>query len=162
MAQGKRSLEQRFWDKIVVGRPDECWPWTAGDNGSGYGRLFVEKGRKVYAHRFAYALAAGKEPPADLCVCHRCDNPPCCNPAHLFLGSKAENNADMAAKGRARPPTVRGEQHGLSRLSEDDVREIRASYAAGGRSQRALARQFGVDQALIWMVIHRKAWAHVT
>lgn len=97
-----------FWSKVdKSGGPDACWPWTAHTRRRGYGCIRLP-GRNVVAHRYAWALTHGAEPTPDRFVCHRCDNPPCCNPAHLFLGDAAANMADMASKGRA----ATGDRHG--------------------------------------------------
>lgn len=90
----------RLWGRVAV--VGECWEFTGCHNSDGYGQLRVN-GRTVKAHRLAYLLAF--EDPGASHVCHRCDNPPCCNPAHLFLGTHADNNADRHAKGRTVMPT---------------------------------------------------------
>lgn len=98
-----RSVEERFWGKVDRRGPDECWEWRGSHNGRHYGHFHPTKGTDEYAHRFSYAMAHGAI--ADgLHVRHRCDNPPCVNPAHLELGTRLENMADMVARGRQNTP----------------------------------------------------------
>lgn len=97
-----------FWHRVAIGEPDECWPWLAGRSKFGYGSVFHE-GRVVGAHRVVYEWMRGPIPPG-YCVCHTCDNPPCVNPAHLWLGTKADNLRDMWAKGRGYRPTKKTER----------------------------------------------------
>jgi hypothetical protein len=157
------SAEERFLPRVDrSGGPDACWPWHGTKSHDGYG-MFHVNGRATYAHRFAWERAHG--PAGALCVLHRCDNPPCCNPAHLFLGTRGDNVRDAASKGRlwaqARPQDLaRGEAHHQAKLTAGEVIEIRAR-AAYGESQRALAREFRVDRAAIRNVIQRKTWRHV-
>lgn len=146
------------WRYVDIGAPDECWPWTGGKRRRGYG-VFSLNGKSVVAHRLAYELSTGEDPGA-LIVCHRCDNPPCCNPAHLFLGSYADNVRDMLDKGRARPP--RGEAHHGAKLDESVVREIRQRRAAGEKLVD-LAREFGIGDSRLSVICNHpdKAWRHV-
>ncbi len=92
------SVPERFWPKVKVAGPEACWPWLAGTNGVSYGRLKLD-GEYVGAHRIAWILEHGPIPP-DRVICHRCDNPSCCNPRHLFLGTHLDNARDREAKGR--------------------------------------------------------------
>lgn len=132
----------------------ECWGFLGFRNLSGYGQM-TEGGRVVGAHRVAWELANGPIPPG-LEVCHSCDNPPCCNPDHLFLGTHAENMTDAGRKGRAWRRGDQNEANANHRLSDIQVAAIRQRYAAGGVSQRSLAREFGVTQAQVWNIVHHR------
>lgn len=137
--------------------PDACWPWTKSlSRVGGYGQ-FYDNGARVGAHRWAYQHFVGPIP-ADGHVLHRCDNPPCCNPAHLFIGTNAENTADKMAKGRHATP--HGEAVRGAKLAEESVREIRRRVA-GGESRTSLSAEFGVSMATICLIVKRQRWAHV-
>lgn len=154
-------LDVRFWAKIDRSAgPDGCWPWTASLTGGGYGQIGIGNGRNAMSHRLSYELHAGSPIPRGLSVLHRCDNRPCCNPAHLFLGTQADNIADMDRKGRARRPTLRGERAGLAKLTDEQVMELRALYAAGTR-QIDLAARFGVRQSTVSSIVRRATWSHI-
>lgn len=173
MPAHKYTPEERiaaFYAKIDRSAgPDSCWPWMAGRNHFGHGQLW-EGSRKVLSHRMAYELTFGPIP-LGMVICHRCDNPPCCNPAHLFLGTVADNNADRDAKGRAsqgdahysraRPEMVpRGEAHGRSRLTETDVRIIR-SLLASRVPQHRIAALFGIGQNTVSAIKTGKTWVNI-
>lgn len=150
-----------FWARVE--RSEGCWTWT-GHRQKGYGRFQLGgRGVRFLAHRVAWALVNGD--PGAMDVLHRCDNPPCCNPAHLFLGDVAANNADKTAKGRqsrgrAHGATFQGERHGSAILTERAVRSIRAAVA-GGLTQASQARLYGVSPMTISDVVNRKRWRHV-
>jgi len=136
--------------------PDECWEWTAGRLPAGYGAIWDNTiKRHRHAHRLAWELEHGPIPDG-MFVCHRCDNPPCCNPAHLFLGTQADNDADRTTKGRS----SRGSRHPDAKLNPETVREIRRRVASG-EQQTALAREFGVSKTTLNQMIHGKTWRHV-
>jgi hypothetical protein len=146
--------EIRFWRFVSTG--DGCWEWTGGRAGQrGYGAFGLTRDRMVYAHRFSWIMHFGPIPEG-LFVCHRCDNPPCVRPDHLFLGSHRDNMADMVGKRRypLTRPATRGERNGQHRLTEVQVRAIRAS----GDSNAHLARAYGVSETLIRAVRARRAW----
>lgn len=154
-----RPESERFWEKVDRRGPNECWEWRASCFSSGYGQFAVgDERRPVTSHRVAWMQTHGPIP-AGIFVCHRCDNRKCCNPAHLFLGTPAENTADMKRKGRAAGPSP-GEGHHSNKLTANDVRAIRRR-AQDGEAQRALASEFGVGEAQISRIIHRRQWAHI-
>lgn len=126
----------------------------------GYGIVTIEK-KKYLAHRAAYCVAHGL--PFDAIrgkvVRHACNNPGCVNPDHLMLGTQADNIRDKMEHGRI--DQQRGERHYRARLSEEDVRAIRARYQAGGITQTALGKEYGVTQSVIARILSRKAWSHL-
>ena len=146
--------EVRFWDKVDIRGADECWGWMSRSVSDGYG-LFKVDGKLVGAHRVSYELMHGAIPEG-LCICHTCDNRLCCNSAHLFLGTVADNNSDRKAKGRN--ANRHGESNTNAKLTEAQVREIRERYAAGGILQRELAQEYGVSRKAISLVVTNKRW----
>jgi len=155
---------QRFWSH--VDKSDDCWLWTAGCVSGGYGQIYCGITRSYpYTHRVSWEIAYGPIPDG-LCVCHHCDNPPCVRPDHLFLGTHADNMRDAFVKSRGLfnssfPHISAGEQNGLSKLTDIDVRQIRISRAAGARPVD-LARIYGIDRCTVWTICTRKTWKHVT
>jgi hypothetical protein len=163
------SAVERFW--TCVDRSGDCWIWTDATDNDGYGRFSttVEGLRYYRAPRFSYWLAMGVHP-GELWVLHHCDNPPCVRPDHLFLGSAADNNADMVAKGRDYYPTgddhylrvdperiSRGDDLPYIKLSDAAVAEIRRRWANGGVTQTALAVEYGVSVSHICNICAGKA-----
>lgn len=151
-----RPLSARVWSKVR--RTATCWLWTGATNRSGYG--WVNRGARgaqpMLAHRFTFEETYGPIPEG-LGVLHRCDRPACVRPEHLFLGTQADNSADMVAKGRQR----RGERRPGAVLTDAIVREARVRHAAGGISILALARQYGVNGTVMWDVLNGTRWKHV-
>lgn len=154
----------RFWSKVDRSRGGSaCWIWTGGfsvdrsrPRRRPYG-VIRYAGKQRHAHRVAWQLAFGAIPAAAL-VCHRCDNPSCVNPDHLFLGTAADNNHDMESKGRA--VHVVGERHGKSKLTSDGVVRLRGLYATGAFSYRKLARDFGVSAETVRRALNGTTWGH--
>jgi len=153
--RARASAEDRFWDGVDQspgqGPSGDCWEWTKGRVEQGYGRLSVGLG-EVRAHRLSFEIAFGPIPEG-LMVCHHCDNPPCCNPSHLFVGTNTDNMADMATKGRS----LQGTRHHKAKLTDDDVRAIRADC----RMQIEIAPAYGVTQGLIGMIKRGEVWKHL-
>lgn len=133
---------------------DECWPWTHYVETDGYGRFRFNK-KRYYAHRAAYELVNGPVP-RGMVVMHSCDNPLCCNPAHLSVGTSRDNTIDMDRKGRR--VTFRGEETPQAILNEAAVRFIRSS----GWKAADLAKHYGVHPNCIYAVLQRRSWKHVT
>lgn len=153
------ALPIQFWLRVDIGGPADCWPWLGRCNPppANYGR-FTIAGRRVLAHRTEYELAKG---PLDvgLFACHSCDNPPCCNPAHLFPGTHQDNISDMWSKGRSGVDKRSGVLNGKAKITEAQVSEIRAR--ATSEDQRALAREFGIAQSTLSAIALRKTWKHI-
>lgn len=154
--RNRNNIEKVFWSKVKVGLPDECWEWQGRTNEDGYG-LFQSKalGEKA-AHRISYRLTYGNIPDR-LCVLHECDFPPCCNPKHLFLGTRLDNNDDRVNKNRS----ALGRAYPNAVLTEESVRYIRYCVKQG-IPQSKLANQYGVSSTCINYVVKRKTWSYVT
>lgn len=157
-----REMMGKSLDRHVSkGKPEECWEWQGYRNSGGYGILTIH-GKTYRAHRVAYEAANGSIP-ANLMICHSCDNRRCCNPAHLWAGTCADNMRDCKEKGRLvlakYAPGMRrvsGVEHGRSKLTEEQVRF--AILEGANISCSELARRFGVDRTAISQMRHRKTW----
>lgn len=151
MSRGYANRPEDIWQRVARGSNADCWPFLGGCNLKGYGQMRLG-GRQLQAHRIAFHLGTGVDP-VGLLVCHRCDNPPCCNPAHLFLGSYLDNNRDCASKGRK--PVA--ERHPMAKLAIRQVGDIRERRAQGERGVD-LAAEFGVTPQLISLIHHNRIW----
>jgi hypothetical protein len=158
LTQVDASFRDRFWSKVDRRGDDECWPWLAYRKPAGYGQFTVRKGVFATASRVALALTLGRPLVRGEVACHACDNPPCCNPAHLFVGTQVDNSVDCIVKGRAR--RAQGEQQGAAKLVEADVLAILAEPAYYGVA-RALSRRYGVSESVIRRIRQRRLWAHL-
>ena len=143
----------RFWSKVKKTDDEkDCWNWIASSGSQGYGQFRLGL-RVVRATHIAWELAFGKIPDA-LWILHTCDNPSCCNPSHLFLGTNQDNVDDREQKGRN--VVLRGEEHANHKLSDAQVFEIRQRYSLGPASQRDLSKVFGVSQKQIGRIVNYK------
>lgn len=145
---------ERFFAQHTVNE-NGCHVWSGSLHKDGYGQLNYM--RKYWlAHRLAWTLTKGQIPDG-LCVCHRCDNPPCFNPEHLFLGTHARNMGDMKAKGR-RKNVNQGTSNGRSKVTWEQASEIRRLYAAKELNQVQLGERFGITQTSISLLLRNKTW----
>jgi hypothetical protein len=150
------DIIQKFWGKVDVNGENECWEWQAGCIPDGYGQFWIH-GKNKGSHRVAWTITYGNI--GEWQVLHHCDNPPCCNPLHLFLGTNADNIKDRDRKGRGVLPDNSGERHGLSKLKEKQVLEIRD--LAGKLPVKQIAEIYGISQSCASMVINRQRWRHI-
>lgn len=149
----------KFWDSVDIPKDldkSRCWEWKS-KRGTGQRPYTKYKNKSWNTSRLAWFLLNG-EIPKGMCVCHKCDNPPCCNPEHLFLGTVQDNVDDRERKGRNKMPLSRGEEHGHHKLSESDVKEIRFLYFTTSHSYRSLAEKFGVSFGEIRNIVKLKNW----
>jgi len=162
----KKTAEERFWEKVKIGAESDCWEWTghiyhpspANPNKLPYGKFFANS-KLFLAHRYSYELHNGPIPPG-MSILHKCDNPKCVNPAHLFLGTHADNMQDVYQKGRKSLKGFgAGEGNSHSTLTDDDIRKIRSLFPI--HSTREIAEIFGVTQEHISRIVARAVWKHV-
>ena len=144
------SVDERFWTKVKKSKEkDGCWEWMAFRDRHGYGRIGCSGRRIKTAHRVSWEMVCG-EIPDGMFVLHRCDNPACVRPDHLFLGTQKDNMLDCAQKGRY-----------CGTLNVGDVLEIREKYANGNTSHRKLGKEFCVSRGHIARIVNRKNWRHI-
>lgn len=168
----RKTLAERFWMKVdqdgPVVRPElgPCWLWTGSVlTGPGYGCIRDEDGKTITAHLASWMIHDRERPEPGIELCHRCDVRTCVNIDHLFSGTHHENMADAVSKGRmvqqyAPERLARGSAHRQAKLTEDQVREIRA-LAANGQSLRSIAASFGVSDTMVGYIVRRRFWRHV-
>lgn len=139
-----------FWSRVHIRGADDCWPFEKPTVGNGYGQLDYQ-GQRWRAHRLAYRLSVG-EIPAGMHVCHACDNPLCCNPRHLWLGTDADNQRDRVRKGR---------QGGKTKLTPRDVAAIKAEREATGASCGYLAEKYGLESSTVVRILNGESWSPI-
>ena len=156
-----------FYQSVTMLGPDQCWEWAGPRTIQGYGRAVGpprggRADRRVRAHRLSWEIHNGPIP-GSLFVCHRCDNPPCVNPDHLFLGTHADNMADMGKKGRAagRRVSLCGEKQWAAKLTEEIVVEMRKAREIGGLRLAMIADRYGLSLSHTKRVIYRQSWQHI-
>jgi hypothetical protein len=140
----------KFWNQAQI--PNQCWVWNGGKSTpGGYGKTSLNN-KTEYSHRVAWEFFYGQKIPDNLCVLHRCDNPPCINPFHLFLGTKGDNNTDRANKNRSN--SLAGENHPQAKLTNQHADNIRTLYH-NGHSSASLAKLYGVSASTILKIIRK-------
>lgn len=154
------TKHSRFWKKVNIGKPDECWNFHTRNTGEDYGYFNINF-RSVRAHRVAYEIAYG-EIPTGLLVCHHCDNKSCCNPFHLFLGTHTDNAKDLVAKGLFHPKgtPMLGEKNASSKLTNEQIVDIRESFARGD-SRKQIAKRHKTSVSNIGAIVTKKRWKHI-
>jgi hypothetical protein len=153
-------VSERFWQKVAKRGPDECWEWQGKCTKWGYGSLYVNGRPGVRAHRVVYELTHGPIPEGKI-VCHSCNNPPCCNPKHLYAGTDIDNHKDAVNAGTSyRFPPLYGSSNPSAKLTEDGVRHIRELHVARTTCQQ-LAKAYHVSSDTIWRIVSRRSWKHV-
>jgi len=153
----KKTIQEQLWNRVEIDSND-CWNFIGCKN-RGYGRLGY-KGKLIYAHRLAWILTNG-EIPVDMCVLHRCDNPACIFPNHLFLGTYKDNMQDMISKNRQRYSFISGHPSFNTKLDQGQVKEIRGLYDSGDISQYKLAKLYGVTKSCIQKIISKNSWRNI-
>jgi hypothetical protein len=155
----RTDWRDRFWAYVVPEPNSGCWLWDGFALPLGYGRLTV-RGRGAPLATHLSLEIAGRPVPRGMCACHRCDNPACVNPDHLFIGTRADNNRDAKQKGRLRPNGLSGSRHYAARLSDAQAAEVRRR-AAAGEVQRRIAEAFGVSVNVINRIVLRQSYRNV-
>ncbi len=157
--QAHRNTLSDVWNKINKKSDEECWEWKGATTKGGYGSMKLYNKTK-YVHRVVYEITYGKFS-NDLDVLHKCDNPLCCNPEHLFLGTQQDNVRDMDVKGRRGKTDQKGELNNASKLTKTDIEKIRELNYSGSYSQREIGEIFGVGQQCICLIVNHKTWKHI-
>ena len=164
----------KFWSRVDIGTTDTCWPWTRGRFPDGYGAFWLN-GQNIGAHRVAYSLSTGIRPAPGLQVCHRCDNPTCCNPDHLFIGTAKDNFLDSLRKGRRAKvvvPTARDHADKMPRGSShwavkryqtltDDIVKLIKQGLLNGERQCELMRRLNIPRRVVQRVASGRVWRHI-
>ncbi|WP_373325646.1 HNH endonuclease [Sporomusa paucivorans] len=150
-------MKNKFFSKVKM-CDSGCWEWQGGLSDKGYGRIWVNK-KLIQSHRLSYAIFNGTIPPG-LCICHKCDNPKCVNPDHLFAGTMGDNNKDRDAKGRHKWGSLYGEMNPGAKLTKNEVIEIRARLEHGEK-QAVLARMFNISEIAIYKIKNNLKWKNV-
>jgi hypothetical protein len=157
------NSETEFWSRVQIGGPDECWPWLGGCSSNRYGIVWF-KGIHISAHRLAWKFNR-RRTPGRWHIRHRCDNPPCCNPKHLFRGTQTQNLREASKRGRMSEnhrgpnPTIQGVLNGQAKLTEAKVRWARRKH--GVLTISAMCKHLGITRGTLHPALTGKTWRHV-
>lgn len=159
----RKQTASSFWEKVDIKGQNDCWNWKKSKKLNGYGQLLWNY-KNVYSHRTAWILSNG-DIPQGLFVCHKCDNPACCNPNHLWLGTPITNVLDMMNKGRyylnSNRAWAHGSTHYSSKFTNETIVKIRKMYEDKPNQYKWLADLFNVSSNCIYAIVTRKTWKHV-
>ncbi len=151
-------IGDRFWPKVDIRGPDECWLWKATVS-NGYGNLRIN-GKTEGAHRISFVLTSGSIP-ENAYVIHHCDVKLCCNPRHLHLGDAKLNTVEAIERGLRLAGPLPGELHPRAKLTDPDVHEIRRLYKTSNLTQEFIGTMFGINQSCVSDIVNRKLWVHI-
>jgi hypothetical protein len=154
-------LDTRFWSRVDIREPDECWPWLLSRHTTGHGRFKVE-GTMVFASRVAFYSCHGYWPDHANHLSPECNNPWCCNPLHLYDGDKADNSLDMWVAGRARPAPPRGEANYRATVTDEVALAIYKRYWRDGRTRKEIADEFGASPSTVGNIASGHTWGWLT
>lgn len=158
LARPKEDVRERFWRQVQIGAVNECWPWQGAIVDERYGHFSLSPYKAVKAHRYALEEKLGRPLGECMMSLHTCDRPACCNPEHLFEGTSQDNVDDMIKKGRK--VAARGEGHGMAKLKESQVLEIR-KLLEEGLTQSAIASKYEISQIMVSQIKRRVSWAYL-
>jgi len=159
MTKHGKSIKERLYLYININSKDDCWEWVGYKRKDGYGEITIDK-KTFRSHRLIYIDTYGSIPEG-MCICHSCDNPSCCNPNHLFMGTHVDNMKDCRNKCRTGGGSRPGEECGKHKFTNEEILDIRKKYKTGLYSQRNLAKEYNMSQTNIKDIINRKIWRHI-
>ncbi len=152
----KKFDEKRLWSKVNILSDNKCWEWQGAKTTAGYGVIRIDY-EANYTHRLAWSLKNKGEIPKKGVICHRCDNPACCNPSHLFLGTQADTVRDAASKNRM----PKGEKHFNTNITTDIVRQIRYLGEYTTMTKKKISERFGISRQAVTDILYKRTWGHV-